>query len=67
MSKNALKDKIKESGLSQEAIAAALNISRVTLNEKINGRSDFKISEAKQLKEKLNLTNEQVFSIFFDS
>ncbi len=67
MSKNALKDKIKESGLSQEAIAAALNISRVTLNEKINGRSDFKISEAKQLKEKLNLTNEQVYSIFFDS
>ena len=67
MSKNALKDKIKESGLSQEAIAAALNISRVTLNEKINGRSDFKISEVKQLKEKLNLTNEQVYSIFFDS
>ena len=67
MSKNALKDKIRESGLSQEAIAAALNTSRVTLNEKINGRSDFKISEAKQLKEKLNLTNEQVYSIFFDS
>jgi DNA-binding XRE family transcriptional regulator len=60
-------DKIKESGLSQEAIAAALNISRVTLNEKLNGRSDFKVSEAKQLKETLNLTNEQVYSIFFDS
>lgn len=67
MSKTALMDKIKESGLSQEAIAAALNISRVTLNEKLNGRSDFKVSEAKQLKETLNLTNEQVYSIFFDS
>ena len=66
MSKTALMDKIKESGLSQEAIAAALNISRVTLNEKLNGRSDFKVSEAKQLKETLNLTNDQVYAIFFD-
>lgn len=66
MSKTALIGRIRESGMSQEAIAAALNISRVTLNEKLNGRSDFKVSEVKQLKETLNLTNEQVYSIFFD-
>lgn len=66
MSNTALINKIRESGMSQEAIAAALNISRVTLNEKLNGRSDFKVSEAKQLKETLNLTNEQAFAIFFD-
>ena len=66
MSNTALIDKIRESGLSQEAIAAALNISRVTLNEKLNGRSEFKMSGAKQLKTTLNLTNDQVFAIFFD-
>ena len=66
MSKTALIETIRESELSQEAIAAALNISRVTLNQKINGRSDFKISEVKQLKDTLNLTNEQVYAIFFD-
>lgn len=66
MSKAALIETIRESELSQEAIAAALKISRVTLNQKINGRSDFKISEVKQLKDTLNLTNEQVYAIFFD-
>ena len=66
MSKTALKEKIRESGLSQEAIAAVLKISRVTLNEKLNGRSDFKMSEVKELKNALNLTNEQVYAIFFD-
>ena len=66
MSKTALIETIRESSLSQEAIAAALKISRVTLNQKINGRSDFKISEVKQLKDTLNLTNEQVYAIFFD-
>lgn len=66
MNKTALIETIRESELSQEAIAAALKISRVTLNQKINGRSDFKISEVKQLKDTLNLTNEQVYAIFFD-
>ena len=66
MGKSELIEIIRESGRSQEAIAAALNISRVTLNEKLNGRSDFKVSEAKQLKDTLNLTNEQVYAIFFD-
>jgi len=58
-------NRIKESGLSQEAVAADLNISRVTLNEKLAGRSDFKCSEAKKLQETLKLTNEQFYSIFF--
>lgn len=66
MGKTALIETIRASDLSQEAIAAALKISRVTLNQKINGRSDFKISEVKQLKDTLNLTNEQVYAIFFD-
>ena len=66
MGKTALIETIRASDLSQEAIAAALKISRVTLNQKINGRSDFKISEVKQLKDTLNLTKEQVYAIFFD-
>lgn len=66
MGNTALMDRIRESGLSQEAVAAALNISRVTLNQKLNGRSGFKVSEVKQLKETLNLTNDQVYAIFFD-
>lgn len=66
MGKTALIETIKNSGMSQEAVAAALNISRVTLNEKLSGRSEFKVSEAKRLKETLNLTNEQVYAIFFD-
>lgn len=66
MGKTALIEKIRECGMSQEAVAAALNISRVTLNEKLNGRSEFKMSEAKQLKETLNLSKDQVYAIFFD-
>ena len=66
MGKTALIEKIRECGMSPEAVAAALNISRVTLNEKLNGRSEFKMSEAKQLKELLNLSKDQAYAIFFD-
>lgn len=66
MGKTALMEKIRESGLSQEAIAAALGISRVTLNAKIKGRSEFSISEAKLIKGALNLSKDQFYSIFFD-
>lgn len=65
MRKTALRDLIRDSGMSPEAIAASLKISRVTLNEKINGRSDFKVSEVKKLQKALGLTDKQVLSIFF--
>lgn len=65
MVQTALIEKIKEAGLSQEAVAANLKISRVALNSKLRGRSEFKVSEAKQMMTILNLSRDQFMAIFF--
>ena len=53
------------SGHSKEDIAAALGINIATLYRKINGESDFTLSELKRLKEILGLSNDDVYRIFF--
>lgn len=61
-----LKAAIVGSGLNQEQVAENLEMTIATLNYKINNKSEFRASEIKKLSEVLNLTNEEVNTIFFD-
>lgn len=56
---------IYESGLKLEAIARKMEINRVSLWNKIQGRTEFKASEITSLSKILNLSAEQRDDIFF--
>ena len=56
---------IYESGLKLEAIARRMGINRVSLWNKIQGRTEFKASEIKSLSQILSLSAEQRDNIFF--
>ena len=56
---------IYESGLKLEAIANKMGINRVSLWNKIQGRTEFKVSEITSLAKILNLSAEQRDDIFF--
>ena len=60
-----LDNAIYESGLKLEAIARRMGINRVSLWNKIQGRTEFKASEIKSLTQILNLSAEQRDYIFF--
>ncbi|MCD7722517.1 MAG: helix-turn-helix domain-containing protein [Clostridiales bacterium] len=61
---NLLKAKIIEFGYSQKDIADFLNISLATLNYKINGKREFKMSEIAPLCKILNLNETELNQIF---
>ena len=65
MNTRELRKRIKESGLKLEAIARRMGINRVSLWNKIQGRTEFKASEIKSLCQILNLSAEQRDYIFF--
>ena len=56
---------IYESGLKLEAVASKMGINRVSLWNKIQGRTEFKASEITSLSKILNLSAEQRDDIFF--
>lgn len=56
---------IYESGLKLEAVASKMGINRVSLWNKIQGRTEFKASEITSLAKILNLSAEQRDDIFF--
>ena len=60
-----LKAAIAESGMNQEQIAKMLGVSLCTFNYKLNGTSEFKVSEIKKLAELLKMENETMVKIFF--
>ena len=60
-----LHNAIYESGLKLEAIARRMGINRVSLWNKIQGRTEFKASEITSLSKILNLSAEQRDDIFF--
>lgn len=64
---NLLKATIRERGVTQCHLAKELGISDQSLSLKINGKSDFKLSEIKRLKALLHLTTAEVIGIFFGS
>lgn len=59
-----LKEIIKNSGFKVVYIAAQLNISPVTLYNKLNGKQQFNAVEISELKSLLHLSLEQVDRIF---
>ena len=61
-----LDNAIYESGLKLEAIARKMEINRVSLWNKIQGRTEFKASEITSLSKILNLSAEQRDDIFFE-
>lgn len=62
-----LAKRIYDSGLRKEYIASKIGITRQSLSKKINGDSDFTASEISKLKLILNLSAEDLQSLFFDN
>jgi transcriptional regulator with XRE-family HTH domain len=60
-----LKMLIRKSGLTLEAIASEMKISKTSLSYKINNKRDFKSKEIKKLQIILKLSNSKRDSIFF--
>lgn len=60
-----LNKKIDESGMTKSFIANAIGISRESLNNKITGKTEIKVSEAEKMIDLLRLSNEEVMNLFF--
>lgn len=67
MNKKLLESKMKLFGDSNVTLAKYLGIVPQTLSSKKTGKSDFKKSELEKIKERYNLTNEELEAIFFAS
>lgn len=60
-----LKGIIVEKGTTQEAVAKAAGITRSTFYRKVrSGGGEFTVNEIRLIKETLELTNDEVFTIF---
>lgn len=56
-----LKGVLREKGITYKELANALGVSETAINHKINGKSDFYLSELKNINEKFKIEN----NIFF--
>ena len=65
MQKRLLDAKMVEHGFTNESLAKCLNIDVATLYRKKNGTSDFYRKEIQIIKKILNLSNDDVNTIFF--
>lgn len=66
MNRYLLEYELKTHDLTKEEFAKVLGIDKVTLYRKLNGSSDFTRSEIQKAKEKLELSSDQLDSIFFN-
>lgn len=62
---NKIKGKIIEHGYNMESFAKAIGISRQTLTKKLNGSSEFTVSEIYKICETLNIANSEIGTYFF--
>ncbi len=60
-----LRGKIAEAGMTKTKFAHCIGMTYNSLAAKMNGNSPFKVSEAAEIASLLNLTNEEIVSIFF--
>ena len=60
-----LRETIEKSGISVTFIANSLGISRTGLYKKLNGKTEFKVSEISKMKDILNITSKVRDAIFF--
>ena len=66
MKTNELKSELTRNELSFQNVADHLDVSLMTIQNKINGRTEFKPSEIVKLRDLLNLSEERVFEIFLN-
>ena len=62
---NKIKGRIVEMGYTLSNFSDALNISRPCLRKKINGQSDFKVSEIEKICELLKISRSEIGNYFF--
>ena len=67
MNNKAIKALIESKGIKKRKLAEFLGISPQTLYNKLNGTSDFLISELEMLGDILHLSNEELIEVFFTS
>lgn len=60
-----LTEKIEKSGMKRKAIAEKMNLTTAGLHNKLKGKRDFSASEIKGIAHALNLTGDDILSIFF--
>ena len=60
-----LREEMRKSGYTQEMLANELNISASTLNQKINNKSSFRISEALKICELLDIDLKKIKEFFY--
>lgn len=65
MNKTKFKIMLLEHHETQERLAKALGVTGTTLSYKVTGQSEFTQSEIRKIKERYNLTPDQVDKIFF--
>lgn len=64
MNKNNLKAELVRNGFTTDDVAKAIGISRTSLDRKMNGTSEFKLSEVFALVKLLHLDNDAAVGIF---
>jgi len=60
-----LREEIRKSGYTQEMLAKELNISTSTLNQKMNNKTSFRISEAFKICELLDIDLKRIREFFY--
>ena len=60
-----LAEKIEKSGMKRKAIAERMHLTAAGLANKLNGKRDFSASEINSIADALNLTSDDILSIFF--
>lgn len=66
MNTNELKATMKRHGDTQEKLAEALDLQISGVNERVNGKVEFRRSEINTIRERYNLSPEETIKIFFD-
>ena len=66
MNTNELKATMKRHGDTQEKLAEALDLQVSGVNERVNGKVEFRRSEINTIRERYNLSPEETIKIFFD-
>ena len=58
---------IKDAGIRKDSIASSLGITKQSLSNKINNRTEFKMGEISEIRRLLHMDYETVMSVFFAS
>lgn len=64
--RNLLEARLKEKNMTKEDLSKGLGMSYTSLQQRVKGRTDFKLGEIKKIKQILGLTKDQTAEIFFN-